>query len=89
MGIYRIAYSASAYCRKEGFDDQKTINGILYVFNTGCLWHDMPRRYGSYQTAWRRLKRWSREGVWAKILESAQEHAYETVRFNLDIVGSR
>jgi transposase len=49
-------------------DDRKTINGILYVLVTGCRWHDMPRRYGSYQTAWRRLNWWSKIGVWNKIL---------------------
>ena len=35
--------------------DRKTINVILYVLITGCTWHDMPRRYGSGVTAWRRL----------------------------------
>ena len=49
-------------------DDRKTINGILYVLNTGCRWHDMPQCYGAYQTAWRRLKWWSREGVWDTLL---------------------
>jgi hypothetical protein len=29
---------------------------------------DMPKRYGSYKTAWRRL--WSKEGVWAKVLNA-------------------
>ncbi|MEM3061509.1 MAG: transposase, partial [Candidatus Bathyarchaeia archaeon] len=37
-------------------DDRLTINGILYVLTTGCRWMDMPIRYGSYKTAWKRLK---------------------------------
>jgi len=32
-------------------DDRRTINGILYVLETGYKWEDMPRRYGSYVTA--------------------------------------
>jgi transposase len=68
-------------------NDQKTINGILYVLITGCRWHDMPRRYGSYQTAWRRLNRWSREGVWSRILAAAQEKAYSLGKLNLEIVS--
>jgi len=68
-------------------DDRKTINGILYVLNTGCRWHDMPRRYGSYQTAWRRLKWWSKIGVWNRILVAAQERAYAIGRLNLEIVA--
>jgi transposase len=36
-------------------DDRKVLNGILYVLTTGCRWMDMPKRYGHYSTAWRRL----------------------------------
>jgi len=68
-------------------DDRKTINRILYVLNTGCRWHDMPRRYGAYQTAWRRLKRWSREDVWNMILVAAQEHAYAIGKLDLELVA--
>jgi transposase len=31
-------------------DVGKLINGILYVFTTGCTWKDVPRRYGSMST---------------------------------------
>jgi transposase len=68
-------------------DDRKTINGILYVLVTGCRWHDMPRRYGSYQTAWRRLNWWSKIGVWNKILSAAQEYSYAIGKLNLEIVA--
>jgi transposase len=68
-------------------NDRKTINGILYVLVTVSLWHDMPRRYGSYQTAWRRLKWWSKIGVWTKILSAAQERSYAIDKLNLEIVA--
>ena len=32
-------------------------------------WMDMPLEYGSYKTAWRRLKRWQTEMVWDRILK--------------------
>jgi len=72
---------------RKRVDDRKTINGILYVLNTGCRWHDMPRRYGVYQTAWRRLKWWSWEGVWNNILATDQQHAYTIGKLNLEIVA--
>ena len=62
-------------------DDRRTINGILYVLDTGCKWEDMPRRYGSYVTAWRRLRRWSDEGVWFKILCIICDIAYSAGSF--------
>ncbi|MEM2178967.1 MAG: transposase [Candidatus Methanomethylicaceae archaeon] len=49
------------------FDDRIIINGIIYVITTGCKWEDMPRKYGSYKTAGRRLKKWQKEGIWDKI----------------------
>ena len=51
-------------------DDRIVLNGILYVLVTGCRWMDMPTRYGSYKTAWSRLKRWQDEGVWDGILRN-------------------
>jgi len=38
-------------------DDRSLINSILYVATTGCRWREMPRKYGSYVTAWRLLRR--------------------------------
>jgi transposase len=44
-------------------NDRRIINGILYVLTTGCRWMNMPLEYGSYKTAWRRLKRRQDERV--------------------------
>lgn len=60
-------------------DDRKVINGILFVLITGCRWGDMPAMYGSQATAWRRLKRWSEEGIWNEIMESLRDSAYQKV----------
>ena len=53
-------------------DDRKTLDAILYVLITGCRWNDLPREYGSFMTAWRRLKRWMQDGallrVWRHLL---------------------
>jgi transposase len=67
-------------------DDRKVINGILFVLITGCRWGDMPDSYGSHVTAWRRLKRWSEEGIWNKIMESLRDSAYQKGKFSLETV---
>ena len=51
-------------------DDRMVLNGILYVLITGCRWMDMPIKYGSYKTAWRRLKKWEEMGVWESIFKT-------------------
>lgn len=48
-------------------DDRKTLNAILYVLITGCRWNDLPKEYGNFMTAWRRLKRWMEDGTLLKI----------------------
>lgn len=68
-------------------DDRKTINGILFVLHSGCRWRDMPKSYGSYVTAWRRLKRWSEEGVWERILTSIRDLAYRSGNLRLDVIA--
>jgi transposase len=68
-------------------DDRKTINAILYVLITGCRWRDIPKSYGSYVTAWKRLKRWSSEGVWNRILIETRNNAYSLGELSLDIVS--
>jgi transposase len=43
---------------------------------------DMPLEFGSYRTAWRRLRRWQDEGVWDRIfrvLSSIREHGIVSV----------
>jgi len=48
-------------------NDRKTLNAILWVLRTGAQWSEIPRRYGSYSTAWRRLKAWEENGTWETI----------------------
>jgi hypothetical protein len=47
----------------------------------------MPRCYGSYVTAWRRLRRWSEEGVWFKILCAICDTAYAAGKLYVDTVA--
>jgi transposase len=48
-------------------DDRQTLNGILFVWKTGCPWEDVPRAYGSPATCWRRFRAWSADGTWERI----------------------
>jgi transposase len=87
MGIYQSFLPPQPQVGRKRADDRRTINGILYVLDTGCKWEDMPRRYGSYVTAWRRLRRWSAEGVWFKILCAICDTAYSAGILSIDTVA--
>ncbi len=63
---------------RKRLDDRRALNGILYVLQTKCSWRELPRKYGSYETAHRRLKQWSGEGVLDAILSSVKnDQAYK------------
>lgn len=55
-------------CRRDGrgrpwADDRACFEGILWVLRTGARWRDMPEKYPSGVTCWRRLQQWEEEGV--------------------------
>jgi transposase/heme-degrading monooxygenase HmoA len=48
-------------------NDRRTLDGILYVLRNGCRWRDLPPRYGSPVTCWRRFTEWESSGVWERV----------------------
>jgi transposase len=51
-------------------DDRSVINGILWVLRTGACWSDLPDRYPSSSTCYRRFSHWVNTGILRKILET-------------------
>lgn len=49
--------------------NRKVLSGIWFIVTTGIPWNDLPKRFGSGSTAWRRLRRWQREGHWQRLWE--------------------
>ena len=43
--------------------DRRCFEGILWILWTGAQWSELPRRYGSPSTCWRRLKYWEETGI--------------------------
>jgi transposase len=50
--------------------DRAVMNGILWVLRTGAAWADLPERFPSGSTCFRRFSRWMRQGVLQAILEA-------------------
>lgn len=51
-------------------DDRRVLNGIFWVLRSGSPWRDLPERYGPYTTCYNRFRRWSRAGVWDRIMDA-------------------
>ena len=52
MGVIKLLLSP-----RPRADDKIVLQQCIVVLVTGCRWMDVPLRYSSYKTAWRRLKR--------------------------------
>jgi hypothetical protein len=53
------------------------LEGILWILKSGARWKDLPERYPSPSTCWRRLKEWTESGVfreaWIRLLGMLDE----------------
>ena len=49
-------------------DDRRVVSGIVYVIRNGLQWKDAPRGYGPHKTLYNRFIRWSRLGVFDRIV---------------------
>lgn len=47
-------------------DARACMEGIIWVLKTGARWKDLPERYPSASTCWRRHKQWTETGVFEK-----------------------
>src|SRR4051794_4736982 len=58
-------------------DDRACLEGILWVLRSGARWRDLPERYPSPSTCWRRLVEWEGEDVlvriWHALLDTLDE----------------
>jgi transposase len=55
-------------------DDKRVLSGIIFINRNGLRWRDAPSAYGPPKTFYNRWVRWSRKGVFARILtELARE----------------
>ncbi|MFD6825053.1 IS5 family transposase [Streptomyces sp. NPDC060085] len=53
-------------------DHRRVINRVLYRVRTGVQWRDLPERFGPWETAYKRHRRWSVDGTWKMLLSQVQ-----------------
>ncbi len=61
--IHLPQVKVSARGGRPRVDDRRCLEGILWILWTGAQWSELPRRYGSPSTCWRRLKAWEESRV--------------------------
>jgi transposase len=46
---------------------RKVLDGIVYIFRTGCQWKMLPKEYGSGSTCHRRFQEWTGSKVFQRL----------------------
>jgi transposase len=53
-------------------DHRTIVNAMLWLAKTGVPWRDLPERYGPWRTVATRFYRWTKSGLWQRILDELQ-----------------
>ena len=71
-------------------DHRQVINAILWKLRTGAPWRDLPERYGPWKTAHERLRIWTADGTWDRILDQVivKDDAVGNVEWTFSIDSS-
>ena len=48
------------------------IDGILRALSDGGRWRNVPEQFGPWQSVYDRFRRWTRRGLWDKVLRRLQ-----------------
>lgn len=65
-------------------DDRRVLSGILFVIRNGLRWRDVPSAYGPHKTIYNRFIRWSRLGVFNRILSELAAQGGSADRLMID-----
>jgi transposase len=64
--------------------NRSIINGILWRLRCGAPWRDVPPKYGSWNTIYRRFRRWSEAGVWETVAVTLAEIVADGGHYSID-----
>lgn len=53
--------------RPRKAEKREIVDAILYFLRAGCAWRLLPHDFPPWQTVYYYLRRWEREGVWARV----------------------
>jgi transposase len=56
-------------------DHRPVVEGIVFRYRTGVAWRDLPERFGTWQTVWKRHHRFATDGTWDMLLRVIQSEA--------------
>jgi len=56
-----------------GSDNRLFVESVLWRVRTGSPWRDLPLLFGNWNSAFRRFRRWAKNGVFERLFEVLSE----------------
>lgn len=81
---YNRSYSGLGRPRKS---DRALLNGMLWRLDNGAKWRAVPREYGKWITVYARFHKWSKDGVFDRIVSLLQADARAQDRISFDFAA--
>lgn len=77
--------------------NRDVVNAILWILHSGAPWRDLPDRYPNWKSVHTRFLRWSKAGIWKRVLDAMAVDADDEVaiidssivRVHMDAVGGK
>jgi transposase len=67
-------------------DNRLFIDAVLWIARTGAPWRDLPVRFGPWNSVWRRFDRWSKKGVWERIMTELGDPDFEKLILDSTVI---
>ena len=55
-------------CGVTAADNRQFMEAVLWIARTGSPWRDLPPEMGNWHTTYTRFNRWSKKGVWHRVM---------------------
>lgn len=58
-------------------ENRMMVEAMLWRLRVGSPWRDLPESFGPWESVYTRFSRWSRQGLWQRVLKELSRHADE------------
>lgn len=70
--------------RKPVGGNRLFLEAVLFLIRTGIPWRDLPERFGHWNSIYKRLARWAKNGVWATVFAILTEGKLDLSEASVD-----